>query len=175
MDTLERSFRNAPGNVPQELKDLEADWWARDREMGQSFARGIMSRLQVTEANILEDASLPGRREARLVFEIDVTPDMCNALQAMHGGCTATFVDVCTFMARNLVPTNADPVMTVSLALNVVYHAPAPLGSRLRIICSSVSKGSRVITSRAEIYDVTHGRIVASGTHIKVPPSQPKL
>lgn len=114
MDILERSMKDAKGNVPQELRDLGANWWAASRAR-QVFAKPICSRLEVTEALIFENDDTPGRKEGRLVFEIVVTRgelyrlvqcsedrltsssdrgDMCNYLGAMHGGCTATLIDL---------------------------------------------------------------------------------
>ncbi|EKM51537.1 uncharacterized protein PHACADRAFT_261738, partial [Phanerochaete carnosa HHB-10118-sp] len=176
MDILEKSMRDAKGNVPQELRDLNVKWWRASRAT-QVFAKPICSRLEVTEALIFENNDTPGRKEGRLVFEIVVTRDMCNYLSDMHGGCAATLIDFCTSLVRNLVLTKDSPTWNghVSLTLNVTFHAPAVLGTRLKIVNSTVAIGTRVITARAEIYDVTNGRIVASGMHVKVPPSQPKL
>ncbi|GJE97120.1 PaaI family thioesterase [Phanerochaete sordida] len=175
MDTLERSMRSARGNVPQELKDIGADWWVGAKP-GQVFARAICERLEVTEARVLEDGGVPGRREGRLVFEIDVTRDMCDAHDTVQSGCMATLIDFCSSLPRNLVKNSMAPKgVHVSLALNTTYHAPAVLGHRLSIIASTVALGARVMTSRAEIYDMTSGIIVASGVHVKVPPSKPRL
>lgn len=178
MDTFESSLRGAPGNVPQEVRNLGADWWAAARKARDGFAMPIFSRLQVTEARVVDNADIQGRKEGRLVLEIEVARDMCNPHGVMHGGCASTLIDFCTSFVRSFVQTEGKlvvKVVPVSLALNVTFHSPAVRGAKLRIICSTVAVGARIITTKSEIYDVTNGRIIASGVHLKAVPTQQKL
>ncbi|GJE87511.1 PaaI family thioesterase [Phanerochaete sordida] len=176
MDLVARSMRAAPGNVPRAVKDAVARWWS-DNSQGQGFARAVCARLEVTHAELFGNPEVPRKQEGRIVFETDVTRDMCNYLGAMHGGCTSFLIDICTSIVLNLIAANSSPELAkhVSLALNITFHAPAVLGARLRIINTSVAFGTRVMTVRSEVFDVTNGRIVATGVHMKMPPSQPKL
>lgn len=176
MDQVARTMRAAPGNVPPAVKDAVARWWS-DNSQGQGFARNVCARLDVTRAELFGNPEVARKQEALIVFETDVTRDMCNYLGAMHGGCTSFLIDICTSIVLNLIAASSSPELAkhVSLALNITFHAPAVMGARLRIINTSVAVGARVMTVRSEVYDITNGRIVATGVHMKMPPSQPKL
>jgi len=62
----------------------------------------------------------------------------------------------------------------VSQSLNIVYRSPAILGDTLRIVNTSVTAGARAVSSRTEIWNATHHRLVASGVHVQMKPSEPK-
>ncbi|KIP10374.1 hypothetical protein PHLGIDRAFT_101272 [Phlebiopsis gigantea 11061_1 CR5-6] len=179
MVVVSSTIRAAKGNVPQELKDLIAHWWLENAQ-GQGFGRPICEKLFVSEMQLFDNPEVPGKKEARVVFEIDVQEDMCNYLGAMHGGCTSFLIDLCSSITFNLIASHLAPQVTkhVSLSLNVTFHAPAVIGSKLRIVNTTAAFGKRVMTARSEVYDVTNGRICASGVHVKMPPSSgspPKL
>jgi len=64
--------------------------------------------------------------------------------------------------------------LTVSQALNVVFHSPAAIGDKLRIVNTTITVGGRAMSARCEIWNETHHRQVATGLHIKMLPSQQK-
>ncbi|THG97003.1 hypothetical protein EW026_g4925 [Hermanssonia centrifuga] len=116
-------MRSAKGNVPQSIKDSLAEWYSGAADLHR-FAAPIARRLEATEMSVYDKTEEPGKKEAKMVFEIDVTEGE---------------------------------------------------GCRLKIVNTTMALGGRVMTARAEIYDITHNRLVASGVHIKMPPSAPKL
>lgn len=71
MVVVSSSIRAAKGNVPQELKDLIAQWWTENAQ-GQGFGRSICEKLFVSEMQLFDNPEIPGKKEARIVFEIDV-------------------------------------------------------------------------------------------------------
>ncbi|PSR78328.1 hypothetical protein PHLCEN_2v7450 [Hermanssonia centrifuga] len=171
------TMRSAKGNVPQSIKDSLAEWYSGAADLHR-FAAPIARRLEATEMSVYDKTEEPGKKEAKMVFEIDVTEDMCNFGNSVHGGCSAFLIDLCSSLAISLLATQEpkrNVHVHVSLVLNTTYHAPAPLGCRLKIVNTTMALGGRVMTARAEIYDITHNRLVASGVHIKMPPSAPKL
>ncbi|EKM59908.1 uncharacterized protein PHACADRAFT_250707 [Phanerochaete carnosa HHB-10118-sp] len=176
MDLVARTMRVAPGNVPPAVKDTVARWWSENSQ-GQGFARNVCARLSVAEAELYGNPEVPRRQEGRIVFETEVTRDTCNYLGAMHGGCISFLIDICTTIVISLIAAISSPeaAINVSLSLNITFHAPAVLGSKLKIISTSVAMGTRVMIVRAEVYDATNGRLVATGVHMKMPPSLPKL
>ncbi|EJU06640.1 Thioesterase/thiol ester dehydrase-isomerase [Dacryopinax primogenitus] len=100
-----------------------------------------------------------------------VTEDCLNGMGFLHGGCTAYLIDTCSSITLTaLDPPDYSIPPTVSLNLNVTYHAAASLGASLRIISTVVSFSTRVQTVRCEVWDVTNPthRLVASGMHIKM-------
>ncbi|KAI0034591.1 HotDog domain-containing protein, partial [Vararia minispora EC-137] len=99
----------------------------------------------------------------------NVKTDMLNGGGNMQGGCTAFLIDVCSSLGL----AAAGRPETVSQAINISYHAPAPLGCKIRIINTSMAIGARISSIRCEIWDVTHKRLVATGIHMKMRPSSP--
>jgi acyl-coenzyme A thioesterase 13 len=63
---------------------------------------------------------------------------------------------------------------SVSQSLSMVYHSPAGLGDKLKIISYTLTIGARAESARTEIWNATHHRLVASGVHIKMSASAPK-
>ncbi|KAI0784893.1 HotDog domain-containing protein [Abortiporus biennis] len=172
---LTPSVRNAPGNVSQETKDRLADIFD-GFVTNEAFALAVSQRLEVTEMSITPKVEEPRKVEAKVVIEVDVTSDMINGNGTLHGGCTAYLVDFCTSIAISLHSGYLGNWRRhVSSTLSVTYHAPAALGSRIRIINTTVAMGARAMTARAEIYDATNKRLAATGTHVKMEPSGPKL
>jgi len=62
---------------------------------------------------------------------------------------------------------------SVSQALNIIYHSPAAIGDRIRIVNTTLTVGSRVESVRTEIWNVAHHRLVASAVLVKMPASGP--
>ena len=75
MDEVAKTIRGAKGNAPQEAKDLIAQWWVANAQ-GQGFGRSICQRLDVTDMQLFDNPEVPGKKEARMVFEIDVQKGM---------------------------------------------------------------------------------------------------
>ncbi|RXW15397.1 hypothetical protein EST38_g10458 [Candolleomyces aberdarensis] len=143
---------------------------------GPIFGEAIQKRLQVTEVSVNPKAEEPQRLEGKVVLETIVEEDMLNGGGIIHGGCSAFLIDVCStlaLIALNLETTQG-AVVSVSQALNVVYHSPAALGDKIRIVNQTITVGARAHSVRTEIWNVTHHRLVSSGTHIKMQPSAPK-
>ncbi|KAF4575379.1 hypothetical protein EYR36_006738 [Pleurotus pulmonarius] len=166
---------NIAGNASPELKAFVANpLWISNSET--SFAIKIAKNIVVTEVSILPKNEEPLKKEARVVCEITVTQDMLNGGGKIHGGCSATLVDICTsyaLIAYNMaVIGEATP--SVSQAINMVYHSPADLGDKLKIVNTTMSVGARAMSARCEIWNVSQHRLVASGTHITMQPSLPK-
>ncbi|KAE9406693.1 hypothetical protein BT96DRAFT_1014654 [Gymnopus androsaceus JB14] len=140
------------------------------------FASTIMESMVLTSVSIgsMEEESV--RQQGKVVLKLVVNEDMLNLANTVHGGCIAYIVDFCSSLALlALGATHGDRILSVSQALNVVFHSPAALGETLRIVNMSVSAGGRATTARTEIWNDTHHRLVASGVHIKMQPSSAKI
>ncbi|RPD56449.1 hypothetical protein L227DRAFT_614590 [Lentinus tigrinus ALCF2SS1-6] len=116
-------------------------------------------------AAILDFEDLEDRKvHARVVFEIDMAEDMLNARGNLHGGCTMHLIDICTTTAlMSLKIAMNKEGDYVSQAVNTVFHAPAKVGARLEIINTTTAWGSRSISARTEIWDITNRRLIATG------------
>ncbi|KAI0092119.1 HotDog domain-containing protein [Irpex rosettiformis] len=172
--TLGRSLRAARGNASPEAKEYVAKWYGGSGNSRQ-YIFPILSRMEATDVDVIDIPDIPGKKQGRIVFELSVEEDMCNALNSVHGGCSAALIDICTSLTVSLMAFYVAPKTHshVSLVLNTTYHSPAPIGSRLKIVCTTVAFGARTMTVKAEIYDKTHGRLVATGMHVKMQPSAP--
>jgi len=140
------------------------------------FGESIQKRMAVVEISLNKKVEEERKLEARVVVELDVTQDMLNGGGNIHGGCSAFIVDLCSsfaLIALNL-ESSGDPSLSVSQSLNIIYHSPAQLGDKLRIVNTTLTIGARAHSARTEIWNVTHHRLVVSGTHIKMAPSLPK-
>ncbi|KAI0092117.1 HotDog domain-containing protein [Irpex rosettiformis] len=178
MTKITVSFLEAKGNISEAAKNGVAEW-SKVMCKAPYFANDILQNLEVIEMNIIEggDELGTGKKQAQMVFELDVTEDLCNPIGSLHGGCTAALVDQCTSMVIALLSQYISPGhdIHVSVALNTTFHAPAMLGTRIRIISTTVASGKRLRTAKTEIYDQTRKSLVATGLHIKIAPSMSKL
>ncbi|EIN11042.1 hypothetical protein PUNSTDRAFT_63690 [Punctularia strigosozonata HHB-11173 SS5] len=141
----------------------------------RGFAQEMVRRTKLVEVDMRPNAEEPTRKEARVVCEVDVQDDMLNP-HNVHGGCMATLIDNCTSLPLSVwnVAAGGPGTSGVSQSLAVWYHAPAPKGSRLRLISTTTAVGSRTMMVRCEVWDITHHRLVATGVHTKLEPSVSK-
>ncbi|KAJ8494489.1 hypothetical protein ONZ45_g13218 [Pleurotus djamor] len=131
------------GNASPEIKAVIATpmWF---EQVQNSFGVTIFKRINVTEVSIVPKTDEPLKKEARVICELEVSEDMLNGGGKIHGGCSATLVDLCTSYAllAYTMGVLGDPAISVSQAINMVYHSPAELGDKLRIISTTMSVGS---------------------------------
>ncbi|PPQ63157.1 hypothetical protein CVT24_005797 [Panaeolus cyanescens] len=173
---------NIAGNAPDEVKRMFGDpgaFFINRRPFGvdnKIFGEDIQKRLKVTEISIVPKAEESKKTEARFVMETEVAEDMLNGGGNIHGGCSAFLVDLCSSFALLALgfASSGEVNPSVSQSLNLVYHSPAQLGDKLRIINTTLTLGARAQSARTEIWNATHHRLVVSGTHIKMVPSAPK-
>ncbi|KAJ7239983.1 HotDog domain-containing protein [Mycena haematopus] len=163
------------GNVDPAMKAFFSDIpkiFGLDRFEKPSFGDSIARGLVVTSASVENKAEEPLKQEGRVVCEVTVTEDMLNGGGNIHGGCSAFLVDLCSTLSIIALTSNT---YHVSQSLNIVYHSPATLGEKLRIVNTTMTVGARALSARTEIWNATKHRLVASGVHIKMQPSKAKL
>ncbi|TBU53418.1 hypothetical protein BD310DRAFT_981147 [Dichomitus squalens] len=164
------------------------------------FAKAVGSCLELTEVSISPRPE-DGKLHAAVVFEIDVlegvslqslaatavvvfaiqhlsglVQDMLNANRHVHGGCSMFMIDICSAIALTALSIAMNKrTHLVSQAINTIFHAPATVGARLKIVNKTVAYGTRTVSARTEIWDITNRRLVVSGIHNQMQPSPPKL
>ncbi|KAI0748769.1 hypothetical protein C8Q80DRAFT_1173548 [Daedaleopsis nitida] len=139
------------------------------------FAKSVGSRLELREVSVFERPE-DGKLHAEVVFELDGSYDMSNSARNVHGGCIMFLIDVCssiTLVALSIAMKKEG--YYVSQALTTVFHSPAPPDARLRITNKTTSFGTRTVSARIEVWDLTNRRLVATAVHNQMHPSQPKL
>lgn len=165
------------GNAPDYVKQLNYNTYiAYGVGDPECFGHGVGKSVKFVEVNINRKHERNGRLEATTIAEVKVTRHMLNGAKMLHGGCLAYMVDNCCstpLVVLGLIQ-NVNGV-GVTQSMNVLFHSPAPLGTVLRIVSTSVSLGGRVMSSRCEVLDKESGRIVASAFLNKMQPALAKL
>jgi acyl-coenzyme A thioesterase 13 len=101
--------------------------------------------------------------EGKVVCKLHVKKEIQNRNGHLHGGCTATIVDIVGTAALLTRSRRAG----VSLAINTNYLRPVP-GNRVAEIRAKIQRLGRTIgVVEVDIYDSESGQVCASGTHIK--------
>ncbi|KJA29567.1 hypothetical protein HYPSUDRAFT_60425 [Hypholoma sublateritium FD-334 SS-4] len=177
--TEEQDVSHISGNVPPHIKralsNPKAFYESRlERKIeGPVFFEGIQERLLVKEISVRPKSADAANFEGRVVVELDVEEDMVNTNGQLHGGCSATLFTTCSTLALHV------PVMfhskepnpyygAVSQSLNVIFHSPAQITDRIRVVATTLELGARSHSVTVEIWNMTHHRLVASGSEVKV-------
>ncbi|OGM43199.1 thioesterase family protein [Aspergillus bombycis] len=105
---------------------------------------------------------------ARVSYLLNVTPNMCNAVGTLHGGCAATLIDtLSTTILLGLSKPGYFSLGGVSRNLRVTYLRPLPSGLEIRIVCEVIHTGKRLALLRAEIQQADTGAVCVVGEHEK--------
>jgi len=107
-------------------------------------------------------------RPARASFLLNVLPEMTNSMNNLHGGCSATLVDILTSCV--LVTVGKPGVFSyggVTRGLRLTYLSPIPVGTEMRLICEVVQMGRRMSLIKAEIFRVIDGVLCVVAEHEK--------
>ncbi|KAE9401943.1 hypothetical protein BT96DRAFT_573579 [Gymnopus androsaceus JB14] len=162
------------GNAPDYVKQLNYNTYHSYGVGGEDcFGYKVGKEVEFVDVSIDRKLERQGRLEATTTAEVTVNRYMLNGAGMLHGGCLAYLIDNTPLVVLGLVQ-NVNGV-GVTQALNVLFHSPAPLGTSLRIVSTSVSLGGRVMTSRCEILDNKTGRAIASAFLNKMQPNSAKL
>ncbi|KAE9406608.1 hypothetical protein BT96DRAFT_987445 [Gymnopus androsaceus JB14] len=162
------------GNAPDYVKQLNYNTYHSYGVGGEdSFGHKVGKEVKFIDVSIDRKLERQGRLEAMTTAEVIVNKYMLNGAGMLHGGCLAYLIDNTPLVVLGLVQ-NVNGV-GVTQAMNVLFHSPAPLGTCLRIVSTSVSLGGRVMTSRCEILDKKTGRAIASAFLNKMQPNSTKL
>ncbi|KAF8841575.1 hypothetical protein BDN67DRAFT_966993 [Paxillus ammoniavirescens] len=160
-----------PGNASPQTKELVAQLLYVFTSSGFGTRTGEL--LKLVDVSILPKLDEPQRQEARVVLEMTVSEDMLNGAGKVHGACLIHLVDICSTLPLVALShvRGGDGSPGVSQNINTIYHAPASLGDELRLINTSTTIGRQTTSSRIEIWDVAHHRLVVSATQVKMDPS----
>ncbi|KAJ6473896.1 HotDog domain-containing protein [Mycena sanguinolenta] len=174
-DDLAANLPAIAGSVPDYAKQLVCNvFYSYGVGEKENFGHAVGRATRFVEMRVEEKAlsdGPKGRMEAVTVAEVRVTKQMLNGAGMLHGGCVTYLVDICGSGPLVLLGVlNKTNGVGVTQGLNVLFHAPAPVGAILRITCSSISMGGRVMSARCEIKDKASGHPVASAFLTKMQP-----
>ncbi|KAF8652268.1 hypothetical protein AX16_004484 [Volvariella volvacea WC 439] len=152
--------------------------WLSRYELGVAELVEVRMDLVTAGRGIKEEERMFGTEkplEAKVVVEIDATHEMLNARTgAVAEGCIFYLLDECTAVAAGVLSASeghgkfGQPGLSQSI--NVLFHSPAPLGTRLRLVSTSTSSGS--LSSKCEVWDLKNRKLVATGTQLHMQPSR---
>ncbi|CAE6459003.1 unnamed protein product [Rhizoctonia solani] len=117
------------GNAPDDQKQMCIGVLDFYSSLKDHFAYSVGQRLKLLEVSV--GPMINKKSQAIVVCEISLEDDMLNLLGTLHGGCTAYLIDVCSSIAIAIAPQGVNNPeewwgkVSVSQALNVLYHAPA--------------------------------------------------
>ncbi|KAJ8502411.1 hypothetical protein ONZ45_g11783 [Pleurotus djamor] len=162
-------------------------------EFGETFSKRVSEHIEVVEVAFIENPEDSRKKEARVVCEIEVnerlsipsTPghdtqkkaDMVGADGNLHTGCVVLLVDVCSALPLTVYREaigDGTPDSGVSQSINTAFHLPASLGTKLRIVNTTMVTQPPILCARTQIWDIDKVRLIASGTQLKMFASEPK-
>lgn len=102
-------------------------------------------------------------------MEVEIQPTHFNILGTLHGGLTATLVDVSIGMSL-MVALGGQPITTTDLTIS--YLRPVAEG-KVRARGKVIKAGKTLSVGSAEVRDA-HGRLIATamGTYMAIPAEQ---
>ncbi|CAH2038956.1 unnamed protein product [Thlaspi arvense] len=109
---------------------------------------------------------------ARIVCSMKVPPHLLNAGNFLHGGATATLVDL---IGSAVIYTTGISHTGVSVEINVSYLDAAFLDEEIEIEAKALRVGKAVAVASIELRKKTNGKIIAQGRHTKYLAPRSKL
>ncbi|KAF9062013.1 hypothetical protein BDP27DRAFT_1234216, partial [Rhodocollybia butyracea] len=162
------------GNVSAQSKRLVLDIMAYYHGAKEdSFGVQVGRRLQLRSMNVWatprggDSGRIPTRAtESKTVFEITVAKDMCNPFVTLHGACACYIVDPCSMSAIVVLGAALGIETTgVSQSMNLIWHKAAKMGTKLRVVSTTVFIEGRIRTARVEIIDSETDKLYVSAIH----------
>ncbi|XP_069701580.1 acyl-coenzyme A thioesterase 13-like isoform X2 [Periplaneta americana] len=102
--------------------------------------------------------------EGRLQAELVLGPEHLNPKGTLHGGMTATLVDVLPSVGFR---THQRGVIGATLDLRISYLKAAEEGETIVIDCNTLKVGKTLVFLDAEIKKKQTGELIAKGSHTK--------
>ncbi|WVR09325.1 hypothetical protein IAU60_006391 [Kwoniella sp. DSM 27419] len=159
--------------MPKPTEDNQALFQTITASAG--FGSTLAPNLRITELDEVPQEDERGWRKVdgwKMWFETVVTEDMCNPLGALHGAASGWLLDTCTSAALIAVHTptfwGMPDIGGVTLTMEVQCIKSARLGSELVIEVTIVKCSNRLSNSRCEIKDKATGKLISTGTHLKI-------
>ncbi|KAG2255096.1 hypothetical protein Bca52824_074390 [Brassica carinata] len=108
----------------------------------------------------------------RIVCSMKVQPHLLNAGNFLHGGATATLVDV---IGSAVIYTTGASHSGVSVEINVSYLDSAFLDEEIEIESKALRVGKAVAVVSVELRKKKNGKLIAQGRHTKYLAPRSKL
>ncbi|XP_068787766.1 acyl-coenzyme A thioesterase 13 [Struthio camelus] len=113
---------------------------------------------------VLRKMKLLSATPGKVVCELKVEEEHTNRGGTLHGGLTATLVDVVSTAA--LLYTERG-VPGVSVDMNITYTAAAKIGEEVLITAQILKQGKNIAFASVDLSNKATGRLIAQGRHTK--------
>ncbi|KAE9547759.1 hypothetical protein FO519_009025 [Halicephalobus sp. NKZ332] len=127
--------------------------------------------------SLFNDTKVVYAEPGRMKFEFLVTDKVLNGIGILHGGCTATLVDVLLLMVGWKPSDTTRRQGGVTVDMTIAYMNTANPGDILIINCEELRLGKTLSFCRGEVYRKSDGAIVAAAqqTYAISPEQKSKL
>uniref|UniRef100_A0A8C3BGE0 Acyl-coenzyme A thioesterase 13 n=1 Tax=Cairina moschata TaxID=8855 RepID=A0A8C3BGE0_CAIMO len=113
---------------------------------------------------VLRKIKLLSATPGKVVCELKVEEEHTNRGGTLHGGLTATLVDVVSTAA--LLHTER-PAPGVSVDMNITYTSAAKIGEEVLITAQILKQGRNIAFATVDLTNKATGKLIAQGRHTK--------
>uniref|UniRef100_A0A7M4E8D8 Acyl-coenzyme A thioesterase 13 n=1 Tax=Crocodylus porosus TaxID=8502 RepID=A0A7M4E8D8_CROPO len=100
----------------------------------------------------------------KIVCEMKVEQDFITEHGTMHGGLTATLIDIVSTAA---LMNSEKGVLGVSVDMNITYISGAKLGEELQITAQILKQGKHMAFTSVDLTNKATKKLIAQGRHTK--------
>ena len=109
--------------------------------------------------------------EGSVKVEFDVLEEHTNSMGTLHGGLTASLIDLVTTTA---ILSSKRSEKGVSVDLHVIYMAPAKIGDTIIVSANVIKFGNKIAFTTADLIRKKDDILIAKGVHTKAFPTLKK-
>ncbi|KAL3528115.1 hypothetical protein ACH5RR_012771 [Cinchona calisaya] len=102
--------------------------------------------------------------KGRIICSFTVPPRLLNTATSLHGGATATLVDL---IGSAVIYTMGSPMTGVSVEINVSYLDGAYVGDEIEVEGKALRVGKAIAVVSVDLKNKKTGKIIAQGRHTK--------
>eukprot|EP01119_Soliformovum_irregulare_P013897 TRINITY_DN3743_c0_g1_i1.p1 TRINITY_DN3743_c0_g1~~TRINITY_DN3743_c0_g1_i1.p1 ORF type:complete len:105 (+),score=22.98 TRINITY_DN3743_c0_g1_i1:205-519(+) len=99
-----------------------------------------------------------------MIFLLEVKKKYCNRYNKLHGGCSATIIDIASTL--NIAKLHQKGHYGVSCDLNVSFLSTASLGEKIKVDVQPLKIGGTLAFAEVTLSN-SQGDIIATGRHTK--------
>lgn len=136
---------------------------AAGRQLVEMMAKRLS--LQGFDRLVLSKVKIVSGGEGKCIAELKVEEEHQNFVGGLHGGMTATMVDVLSTLAMMTHKENPPPGVTVDL--HVSYLKAAKIGDTVLVEASTLKKGKTLAYLHVDLKNKSTNELIAVGSHIK--------
>lgn len=158
------SYRGASSSTTSSAAADGSSFIDRARTAGANALLGKFINAGGRFDRVLEGMRVTEVSDGRAVCTLPVTEGISNTYGTLHGGATATIIDV----VGTLAILSKDPLRAgVSVDLNASYLSPAKVGDTVTCTGRLLKLGGKLAFTEVTIVSMATGKLVATGRHTK--------